>query len=345
MTIERRALGRSGLQVSRFGFGLMTFGDGLGPFRTVGAAQNEDARRQVALAIEAGVNFFDTADVYSRGRSEEILAQALGTHRKDVVIATKVFGAMGKGDHDVGLSRRHLVSACNDSLKRLDTDWIDLYQVHNFDGMVPLEETLRALDDLVAAGKVRYIGCSNHFAWQLTKALGVSDRLGFERYISQQIQYSLLTRDVDTEILPAGIDQGVGAIIWSPLAHGYLTGKFARPVQGEARLAASGQLSRYDTEAGRGVVKLLETIAAEHEGATPGQVALNWLLARPGVTSVLIGARTEQQLTENLRAAAWALTADEVNRLDRASAVPAAYPRSTQGMFHPDRNASVLRNF
>jgi aryl-alcohol dehydrogenase-like predicted oxidoreductase len=251
---------------------------------------------------------------------------------------------VGKGEHDLGLSRKHLVSACNDSLKRLETDWIDLYQVHNFDGLVPLEETLRALDDLVAAGKVRYIGCSNHFAWQLTKALGVSDRLGLVRYVSQQIQYSLLVRDVEAETLPAGIDQGVGALVWSPLANGYLTGKFSRPVQSETRLAASGQLSRYDNEAGRKVVALLEVIAQQHEGATPGQAALNWLLARPGVTSVLMGARTEKQLMENLGAAAWRLAPDEIEQLDRASAVPAAYPGSTQAMFHPSRNPSSFRS-
>jgi aryl-alcohol dehydrogenase-like predicted oxidoreductase len=336
--MENRALGGSGLHVSKFGFGLMTFGDGSGPFRTVGSTQKDDADRQVRIAIDAGVNFFDTADVYSRGRSEEVLAEALGTKRKSAFIATKAFGLMGKGALDLGLSRRHLLNACDASLVRLKTDWIDLYQVHNFDSLVPIEETLRTLDDLVRSGKVRYIGCSNHFAWQLTKALGISDRLGLQRYISHQVQYSLLVRDVETEILPAAVDQRVGTIVWSPLAHGYLSGKFSEAVPDSSRLVAAGLLPSYDNECGRAVVALLKDIAAEHDGASPSQVALNWLTSRPGVTSVLIGARNEAQLTENLKAARWSLSHEEIERLNLASAVPARYPESTQALFHPERN-------
>jgi aryl-alcohol dehydrogenase-like predicted oxidoreductase len=336
--MERRFLGRSGLEVSTLSFGVMTFGDGSGRFGAIGNTQNEDARRQIDMAIDAGVTLFDTADVYSRGQSEEILGQALGDRRHRVLIATKVFGRMGKGDMDWGLSRRHIVAACDHSLRRLKTDWIDLYQVHNVDTKVPMEEALRTLDDLVRAGKVRYVGCSNHFAWQLTKALGVSERLGLERYVSQQIQYSLLVRDAEIELLPAGVDQGVGALIWSPLAQGYLSGKFRGGAQQGARLVSWGQFSTFDTERGRKVVDILAEIAAAHVGASPSQVALNWLLARAGVTSVIVGARTEAQLKDNLAAATWRLSTDEIVRLDEASELPAGYPHSTHKVFHPERN-------
>jgi len=341
--MQVRTLGRSGLRVSVLGFGVMTFGEGKGPFKTVGSTQSEAARRQVAMAIDAGVTLFDTADVYSRGASEEILAQALGGKRPEVLIATKVFGAMGKGDHDLGLSRQHLIHACNASLKRLNSDWIDLYQVHNFDSLVPLEETLRALDDLVRCGKVRYLGCSNHFAWQLTKALGVADRAGLTRYVSQQIQYSLLVRDAESELLPAGLDLGVGSVIWGPLAGGYLSAKFLDPVHEASRVVGAGLLERYDTERGRAIARLLRDIAAAHAGATPSQVALNWLLQRPGVSSVLVGARTEQQLADNLAAAQWSLAASEVEALDQASRMPVNYPESSQRLFHPERNPSWFR--
>lgn len=335
--MEKRFLGRSGLQVSTLSFGLMTFG-GSGMFKGVGTTQVEDAARQLDMAMDAGVTLFDTADIYSGGDSETILAQALGNKRHSILIATKVYGMMGKGDHDRGLSRQHIIAACEASLKRLQTDYIDLYQVHNFDALVPLEETLRALDDLVRAGKVRYIGCSNHFGWQLTKALATSERHGLERYISQQIQYSLLVRDAETEMLPAGIDQGVGALIWSPLAQGFLSGKFSGGNAEGTRLAASGQLARYDTERGHGVVTALREIAAAHAGATPSQVALNWLLARPGVSSVILGARTQEQLADNLAAANWQLTPEEVAILDAASKTPVGYPDAQRRFFHPERN-------
>jgi aryl-alcohol dehydrogenase-like predicted oxidoreductase len=339
--MEKRFLGRSGLQVSALSFGLMTFG-GTGMFKSVGTTQVEEAARQIDIAIEAGVTLFDTADIYSGGQSEEILAAALGDKREKIIIATKVYGMMGKGDHDRGLSRQHIIAACEASLRRLKTDRIDLYQVHNFDSLVPVEETLRALDDLVRAGKVRYIGSSNHFGWQLTKAMGVSERLGLERYISQQIQYSLMVRDVEVEMLPAGVAQGVGALIWSPLAQGYLSGKFEAAASAGSRLEASGRISIYDTERGHKIVAVLREIAAAHEGATPSQVALNWLLTRPGVTSVIIGARTEAQLRDNLAAAGWSLTAEEAERLDRVSAVPVGYPEVQHGFFHPERNLPVF---
>ena len=319
------------------GFGLMTLGDGSGAFGAIGSTGSGDAARQVAIAIDAGVNLFDTSDNYSEGQSEQILGDVLGARRKDVLIATKVFGRTGPGDHDIGLSRRHLVSACDASLRRLKTDWIDLYQVHNFDSLVPLEETLRTLDDLVRCGKVRYVGCSNHFAWQLTKALGVSDRIALERYISQQIQYSLIVRDAEVELLPAGIDQGVGTLVYSPLAQGYLAGKYGGDAP-SGRLAGRGYLRLIDDERGKAILAALRDIAAAHEGATPSQVALNWLLQRPGVTSVIFGARAEAQLVDNLGAAQWRLSSEEMEELEQVSAIAKGYPRSARDVFHPERN-------
>ncbi|MDR3389642.1 MAG: aldo/keto reductase [Rudaea sp.] len=341
--METRFLGKSGLEVSVFGFGTMTFSDGTGMFGGVGATRGDDARRQVDMCIEAGVNLFDTADVYAAGRSEEILGQALGPRRKDVIVATKAFGRMGKSAHDTGLSRRHLVDACNASLKRLGTDWIDLYQVHSFDALVPLDETLRALDDLVTAGKVRYIGCSNFNGWHLMKASAIAERLGTERFIGQQIQYSLMVRDAEDELLPCGVDQGVGALIWSPLAQGFLSGKFrSQSTDAAQRLLLSGRLKAMDTPIGNAVVDALFDLAARHPGATPSQVALNWLLARPGVSTVLIGARSDEQLADNLAAASWSLTADEVAILDQASKTALRYPNSHHRLFTPERNPQLF---
>lgn len=341
--METRRLGRSGLEVSVFGFGAMTFG-GEGFFAAFGQTQLEEAGRQLDLALEAGVTLIDTADMYSAGRSEEMLGELLGSRRSKVVLATKAFGRMGPGAHDLGLSRRHLIAACEDSLRRLRTDWIDLYQVHSFDGAVPLDETLRALDDLIRAGKVRYVGCSNYFGWELAKAARISAELGTARFVSQQVQYSLMVRDVETEILPAGIDEGVGALIWSPLAGGYLTGKFRRDegasAQDATRLQALGRLESMDDPRGKQILDALAEIAAGHPGASPGQVALNWLRRRPGVASILIGARTETQLRDNLGAAAWTLGDDEVAALNETSRTPKGYPGVQRGQFHPERNVS-----
>ena len=243
MRVEKRYLGNSGLEVSVLGFGAMTFGEGVAANAVTGHMATADAARLFDVCVDAGVTLFDTADVYAAGSSEEILGQVARAKRHRVLIATKAFGRMGRSDHDMGLSRRHLIDACDASLRRLGTDWIDLYQVHNFDSRTPVEETLRTLDDLVRSGKVRYIGCSNFAAWQLMKALGASDRQGLERYVGQQIQYSLMVRDAELEMLPAGVDQGVGALIWSPLAQGFLSGKFRRnDVQGETRLGSGGTL-------------------------------------------------------------------------------------------------------
>ena len=344
--MEMRYLGQSGLELSVLGFGTMTFSDGEGRFGGIGATRGEDARRQVDMCIDAGVNLFDTADVYAAGRSEEILGEALGDKRGKVIVATKAFGRMGQGAHDTGLSRRHLVAACEASLKRLGTDWIDLYQVHSFDALTPLDETLRALDDLVTSGKVRYIGCSNYAGWQLMKALATSDRRNVERYVGQQIQYSLMVRDAEQELLPCGVSEGVGALIWSPLAQGYLSGKFRSARAGaQTRLEASGRLNAFDTPEGAKVLDAIDAIVANHPGSSPSQVALNWLLRRPGVTSVLIGARTDAQLADNLAAAQWSLSDAEVEALDRASQGPMQYPNSHHRIFTIERNPQLFPRY
>jgi len=246
--MEYRLLGRSGLKVSVFSFGAMTFG-GSGMFASVGKTKSAEARRQIDLCLEAGVNLFDTADVYSDGRSEELLGEALGARRSQVLIATKFFGRTGPGVNDLGGSRRHIIDACAASLKRLKTDYIDLYQVHNQDMLTPPEETLRAFDDLVRAGKVRYIGSSNHAGWTQMRALATSDRLRISRYVSQQIQYSLLERGAEHELLPLGVNEGVGALIWGPLSAGYLTGKFNR--MDDAKGTRLGASFRPPTRSGR----------------------------------------------------------------------------------------------
>jgi aryl-alcohol dehydrogenase-like predicted oxidoreductase len=304
----------------------------------VGSTHVDEARRLVDLCLEAGVNLFDTADVYSQGASEEILGQALGKRRGDVILATKVHGRMGDGPNDVGQSRHHIIRACEDSLRRLGTDYIDLYQVHGFDALTPLEETLGALDDLVRSGKVRYIGCSNYSAWQLMKALCVSERKGLERFASQQVYYSLVARELEYELVPLSLDQGLGILVWSPLAGGFLSGKFRRGQAGPegTRRSQRGDPGTIDEEKGYGIVDVLEEIAREHD-ATIAQAALNWVLRKPGVTSVIVGARTEEQLRDNLEAASWQMTEEEVRRLDEVSATPPIYPYWHQRRFNSER--------
>ncbi|TZG26464.1 aldo/keto reductase [Sphingomonas montanisoli] len=343
--METRFLGRSGLALSVIGFGTMTFNDKGGYFDAIGTTGIDTAKRQIDLCIDAGVNWFDTADTYAAGRSEEILGEALGTKRRDVIVATKAFNVTSPGPNGRGLSRRHLIEACDASLKRLGTDWIDIYQVHGPDMLVPMEETLRALDDLVRAGKVRYVACSNHAGWQLMKALGLSDRLSYERYIGQQIQYSLLVRDAEHEMLPCGVDQGVGAVIWSPLAQGYLSGKFRDGADSaDTRLARSNRLTGADNDRARAVVDVAAAISDAH-GVSPAQVALAWLLARPGVTSVIIGARSDDQLRDNLAAADLTLSADEIARLDTASQTPLTYPDSHFRQFASERNPPLFARY
>jgi aryl-alcohol dehydrogenase-like predicted oxidoreductase len=336
--MEYRQLGASGLRVSALGLGTMTFG-GRDRFANVGTTDVTAATRQVDLCLDAGITFFDTADVYSAGASEEILGKALKGRRDRVVLATKARMPMGDGPNDAGLSRHHLIASCEASLRRLGVDHVDLYQVHEWDGVTPVEETLHALDTLVASGKVRYVGCSNFAGWQMTKSLGVSDRLGLQRYVGQQVYYSLQSRDAEYEIIPAAVDQGVGIIVWSPLAGGLLSGKYRRGEQGPA---GARQLTDWDEPPVRDeaqlydVVDALVDIAAAHD-ASAAQVALAWLLGRQGIASVLVGARTEDQLTDNLRAADLELGADERARLDALSAPPLLYPFWHQAKTAKDR--------
>ncbi|MDZ7637172.1 MAG: aldo/keto reductase [Bryobacterales bacterium] len=339
--MEYRFLGGSGLEVSVLSFGTMTLG-GEGRFAAMGNVQVEEAKRHVGLCLDAGVNLFDTADMYSAGKSEEVLGKALGGRRKEIVLATKVFMRLEEGRNKNGLSRRHIVEACEDSLRRLGTDYIDLYQSHSFDSLTPLEETLGAFDDLVRAGKVRYIGCSNHSGWHLLKALGISDTRGISRYISQQINYSLIARDAEQELIPAGLDQKVGVMVWSPLQGGLLSGKFrrgeARPEQ--SRLNTLDAPGTIDEERLYRIVDALSEIAS-HRGVSIAQVALNWAVRKPCVDTVVIGARTEKQLSDNLAAAAWSLTDQDVEALDAVSAVPLNYPYWHQQKFAGDRNPAL----
>jgi aryl-alcohol dehydrogenase-like predicted oxidoreductase len=324
--VELRNLGSTGLKVSVLSFGTMSF-DESGRRNVVGSTGVEEARRLIDRCLEAGVNLFDSADVYSRGESERILGEALKGRREQVVLATKVNGRMGEGPNDAGQSRGHIVRACEDSLRRLGTDWIDLYQVHSWDGQTPLDETLSALDALVQSGKVRYIGCSNYSAWHLMKALGVSERRGFQRYATQQINYSLLVREAEYELVPIAVNEGVGILVWSPLAGGFLSGKFKRgePAAPGTRFGEQGDQGRFDVERAWDVVDVVREIAEAH-AVSSAQVALNWLTRRAGVTSVIVGARTEQQLCDNLGAATWTLSDEELQRLNELTVPRIIYP-------------------
>jgi aryl-alcohol dehydrogenase-like predicted oxidoreductase len=336
--VQTRFLGRSGLDVSVLSFGTMTFG-GVGRHQAMGSVQVEEARRMIGICLEAGVNLIDTADIYSLGSAEEVLGAALGPSRKDLLIASKVFARMGPGRHDVGLSRQHIVEACEASLRRLRTDYIDLYQAHGFDSLIPVEETLRAFDDLVGSGKVRYIGSSNFSAWHLMKAVAISEREGLERYIGQQINYSLLAREAENELIPLGLDQGIGVLAWSPLQFGLLSGKFRRGsgTPPDSRLSQLEAPGTVDFERLFRIVDVMDCIAGQR-GATTAQVALNWIMRKPGVSSVIIGARNEAQLRDNLQAATWELTAEEVRLLDEASALPLPYPYWHQQKYGAERN-------
>jgi aryl-alcohol dehydrogenase-like predicted oxidoreductase len=337
--MEHRQLGRSGLRISTLTLGTMTFG-GAGRFADVGDTDVEGARRQIDLCLDAGVTLIDTANVYSTGRSEEIIGEALDGGRRDrVMLATKARMPMGDGPNDAGLSRHHLIAECEASLRRLGADHIDLYQVHEWDGQTPLEETLEALDTLLKAGKIRYVGCSNYAGWQLMKALGTSERHGYERFVSQQIYYSLQARDAEYELVPVSLDQGLGILVWSPLAGGLLSGKYRRGVQapeGSRQLTEWNEPPVRDQEGLYDVVEALVEIGEAHD-ASAAQVALAWLLGRPGVTSLVVGARTEEQLADNLRAAELALTAEEHARLEELSRPPLIYPHWHQAKTASDR--------
>jgi aryl-alcohol dehydrogenase-like predicted oxidoreductase len=336
--MEYRTLGRSGLRVSVLTMGTMTFG-GTGGFAAVGTTGVDEARQQVDRCLDAGINLIDTADVYSGGQSEEILGEVLGGRRERVLVATKVRMPMGVGPNDAGLSRHHVITGCEASLRRLGTDHIDLYQVHEWDGVTPLEETLAALDSLVRSGKVRYVGASNYAGWQLLKALGTADRTGLPRFVSQQIYYSLQARDAEYELIPAAVDQGLGVLVWSPLAGGLLSGKYRRDRQpsGDSRqLSDWNEPPVYDRDKLYDTVDVLVEIGAAH-GVSAAQVALAYLLGRPAVTSLVIGARTHEQLADNLAAADLALTAADRDRLDKVSAPPLLYPYWHQAKTARDR--------
>ncbi len=325
--MEYRLLGRSGLKVSTLTVGTMTFG-GKGWAKTVGDLGVNEAKKLVDMSLDAGVNLIDTADVYSQGVSEEIVGEIIGgKHRNGVLIATKARFPMGDGPNDAGSSRYHLIRACEASLKRLKTDVIDLYQLHEWDGQTPLEETMEALDMLVRQGKVRYIGCSNFSGWHIMKALGVSAAEHRQRFVSQQIHYSLESRDAEYELLPVSIDQGLGVLVWSPLAGGLLSGKHRRnkTAEGSRQLAGWDEPPIRDEDRLWNIVDTLVDIA-ESRNISAAQVALAWLIGRKAVTSVIIGGRTKAQFKDNLASAELVLSAEERQRLDKVSAPPILYP-------------------
>jgi len=326
--MEYRFLGASGFKVSALGFGAGTFG-GKGPlFSAWGRTDVDEARRLIELCLEAGLNFFDTADVYSDGASEAILGRAIQGRRDDVILSTKISLRAGSGPNDVGASRHHLIRAVDAALRRLGTDYIDLLQLHHFDAQTPVASVLSTLDDLVRAGKVRYLGASNFSGWQLMKSLAVAERYGYERYVAHQAYYSLIGRDYEWELMPLALDQQLGTVVWSPLGWGRLTGKIRRdqPLPATSRLHETAQFAPpVELERLYSIVDELAQISAA-TGKTIPQIALNWLLQRPTVATVLIGARNEQQLRENLGALGWALSPEQVAALDAASRVTPPYP-------------------
>ena len=337
--MEYRQLGRSGLRVSVLTLGTMTFG-GRGGFAAVGATDVTGARRQLHMCLDAGVNLVDTADVYSGGVSEEITGEVITGRRDSLLLSTKVRMTMGDGPNDAGLSRHHIIEGCEASLRRLGTDHIDIYHVHEWDGQTRLEETLSALDTLITAGKVRYLAASNYAGWQLMKALATADSRGYERFSAQQVYYSLEARDAEYELVPLAVDQGLGILVWSPLAGGLVSGKYRRsgsPAEGTRQVSGTwseppvrDQEKLYDT------IEVLVDIASAHD-ASPAQVALAWLLGRPAVTSLIIGARTDEQLASNLGAASLSLSAEEREALDKVSAPDLIYPHWHQANTASDR--------
>jgi len=343
--MEFRQLGASGLKVPVLAFGTATFGGGNDFFRAWGSTQVEEATRLVDIALEAGVNFFDTADAYSAGMAEEILGKAIGNRRDQVLLATKACFRTEAGPNGLGTSRYHLIRACEASLRRLGTDYIDLYQLHGFDAVTPIEETLRALDDLIRGGKVRYIGCSNFSGWHLMKSLGIAEKYGLPRHIAHQAYYSLAGREYEWELMPLALDQKVGTIVWSPLAGGRLTGKVRR----DQAPPADSRVSKITETAQSGneetlhrTVEMMDLIAQE-TGKSHTQIALNWLLQRPTVTSVIFGARNEEQLRANLGAIGWQLSADQMARLDAASLIPPIYPYWHQRNFERNPFPTALK--
>lgn len=338
--MEIRQLGASGLFVPVLSFGTATFGGSGEFFKSWGSTQVEEAKKLIAICMEAGVNFFDTADIYSQGLSEEILGHALKGMRDQVLISTKGTFPFGPEPYNQGSSRMHLLKQVEGSLKRLQTDYIDLYHMHGFDGNTPVEETLRTLDDLVQSGKIRYIACSNFSGWHLMKSLAVSEKYGWNRYIGHQVYYSLANREYEWELMPLGADQKVGSMIWSPLSAGRLGGKYNRnnPYPKGTRLAQGGSPVPDMVVNNELLFKILDTIAeiSRETGKTVAQIAINWLLQRPTVANVIIGARNEEQLRENLGSVGWSLTPEHMKKLNDASEAPTIYP-----YWHQRQNPSL----
>jgi aryl-alcohol dehydrogenase-like predicted oxidoreductase len=326
--MEYRLLGGSGFKVPALSLGTGTFGGGNEFFRAWGESDVREATRLVDICLESGLTMFDSADVYSNGLAEEILGKAIAGRRDRVIISTKATFRAGEGPNDVGSSRHHLLRAVEGSLRRLGTDYVDLFQLHGFDAQTPVEETVGALDDLVRSGKIRYVGCSNFSGWHLMKSLAVSEKYGLARYVAHQAYYSLIGREYEWELMPLALDQGIGTVVWSPLGWGRLTGKLRRgqPLPKVSRLHKTADLGPpvADEHLYR-VIDVLEAIAKE-TGKTVPQIALNWLLQRPTVANVIIGARTEEQLRQNLGAVGWNLTLEQVAKLDAASATTPIYP-------------------
>jgi aryl-alcohol dehydrogenase-like predicted oxidoreductase len=337
--MQYRSLGRSGLKVPELCFGAGTFGEGTNEFfKAWGSNQGDAARQLIDICMEAGCNFFDTADIYSDGQSETVLGKAVAhLKREDILISTKATFRSGPGPNDVGSSRYHLTAALEGSLKRLNTDYVDVYHLHAFDATTPVEETLNTLDKMVREGKVRYIACSNFSGWHLMKSLSVSERYGWAKYVGHQVYYSLVGRDYEWELMPLAADQGVGALVWSPLGWGRLTGKIRRgqPLPENSRLQSKTVLDAGPTPDWEHVYKVVDALdaLAEETGKTVPQLALNWLLQRPTVSTLIIGARDEKQLRANLASTGWSLTPEQVAKLDAASNVPLAYPYWHQVQF------------
>lgn len=342
--MEFRRLGASGLKVPALSLGTATFGGLGGIYAALGNSTMQEARRMVDICLDAGANMFDSADIYSAGAAETILGEAIKNRSRDqLILSTKATFATGSGPNDVGSSRHHLIPAVDKALTRLGTDYIDLFQLHGFDAMTPIEEVLSTLDDLVRVGKIRYIGVSNFAGWQLMKSLAVADRYGYARYVAHQAHYSLLSRDYELELMPLGLDQGVGAVVWSPLGWGRLTGKIRRgrsaPVVSRLQNAPNSGPPIDDEQLYR-VIDTLEEIGIEN-GKTVPQIALNWLLQRPTISTVIMGARNEEQLKLNLGAVGWNLASEQVARLDAVSATPPTYPCWHQRQF-VERNPPLV---
>jgi aryl-alcohol dehydrogenase-like predicted oxidoreductase len=343
--MQYQQLGNTGVFVSRLCLGSMTFGGTGTIFQVIGGLPQHDVQTLVDNSIDAGVNFFDTANVYSGGESETMLGKALGSRRKDVVIGSKVFGRMGNGANQVGLSRLHIMQEAEASLERLNTDYIDLYQIHGFDPLTPLEETLRALNDLVRQGKVRYIGCSNLAAWQIMKALGISAVEHIERFVSLQAYYSLVGRDLERELVPMMLDQKVGLLVWSPLAGGFLSGKFTRAgAADDGARRTKFSFPPVNLEKSYDIIDALQGIATRRD-STVAQIALAWLLHQPVVTSVIIGAKNANQLKDNLGSVDVQLDAEDLQQLDKVSRLAPEYPGWMFAMQGSDRRPGEVRDW